>query len=66
MTDIALSLAMLMEFALPIGAYALWRRGGSRVQIALMLVLAAVMAANVAVWVIPDRNGASPLTAAPR
>jgi hypothetical protein len=66
MQETALSFAMLMVFALPLGAFALWRRGGSRKQIALMLVLAAVMAANVAIWVIPSGNVAAPLSTAPR
>ena len=57
MQDIALSLTMLMVFALPVGAYVLWRRGGARKQIVLMLVLAAVMAATVAIWVIPTSGG---------
>ncbi len=60
MQETALSLAMLMVFALPIGAFVLWRQGGSRTQITLMLVLAAVMAANVAIWVIPSGNVAAP------
>lgn len=66
MQDIALSLAMLMVFALPVGAIVLWRRGGSRKQIALMLVLAVIMAANVAIWVVPTQQGASPAGQTPR
>jgi hypothetical protein len=54
-----LSIVMLAAIALVLGAVALWRRGGSRFQIALMLVLAAIMAGNVALWVIPARNGSS-------
>jgi len=61
MQDIALSLAMLMVLALPAGAWALWKRGGSRKQIVLMLVLAVIMAANVAIWVIPTQNGTAPV-----
>lgn len=61
MQDAALSLAMLMVFALPAGAFVLWRRGGSRKQVALMLVLAAILAANVAIWVVPTRGGNAPL-----
>jgi hypothetical protein len=59
---IALSLAVLSAFALVLGAWALWRRGGSRKQVVLMLVMAAVMAANVAIWAVPDRAGKSPLS----
>ena len=66
MQDIALSLAVLMVFALPLGAYALWKRGGSRKQITLMLVLAVILAANVAIWVVPTTQGAAPLGQQPR
>ena len=59
MQDIALSLAMLMILALPAGAYALHKRGGPKKQIVLMLVLAAILAANVAIWVIPTTSGES-------
>lgn len=58
---IALSLAVLSAFALILGAWALWRRGGSRKQIVLMLVMAAILAANVAIWAVPDAAGNSPL-----
>lgn len=61
MTDIALSLTMLMVLALPIGAFVLWKRGGSRKQVGLMLVLAVIMALNVAIWVVPDSKGAAPV-----
>jgi peptidoglycan/LPS O-acetylase OafA/YrhL len=61
MQETALSLAMLMVLALPLGAWALWRRGGSRKQVVLMLILAAILAANVAIWVIPTKNGAAPV-----
>lgn len=65
MQDTALSLAVLMAIVLPLGALALWRRGGSRKQVALMLVLAVILAANVAIWVIPDRHGQTLSAAAP-
>ncbi|HXC40377.1 MAG TPA: hypothetical protein VN667_15670 [Burkholderiales bacterium] len=61
MQDTALSLAVLMAFALPIGAFVLWRKGGSRKQVALMLVLAVILAANVAIWVIPTKGGTAPV-----
>ena len=35
------------------GAFLLWRKGGPKKQIVLMVILAAVMAANVAIWAIP-------------
>jgi len=61
MQDIALSLAMLMVFALPAGAFVLWRRGGARKQVWLMLVLAVILAANVAIWVVPTGSGVAPV-----
>lgn len=61
MQDIALSLTMLMVLALPIGAFVLWRRGGATKQVVLMLILAVIMAINVAVWVIPTNSGTPPL-----
>jgi hypothetical protein len=52
---------VLTGIALIAGALLLWRRGGSRKQIALMLVLAAVIAVNVGLWTLPDGNGAAPI-----
>ena len=66
MQDTALSLAMLMVFALPVGAWVLWKRGGSRKQVMLMLALAAILAGNVAIWVIPTQSGQSLSEQAPR
>ena len=66
MQDIALSLATLMVFALPAGAWVLWKRGGSRKQVALMVVLAVILALNVAIWVVPTRSGASLSEQTPR
>ncbi|MFC3174527.1 hypothetical protein ACFOD9_09700 [Novosphingobium bradum] len=66
MQETALSLAVLMVIALPLGALALWRRGGSRKQALLMLALAAILAANVAIWVLPTRDGASLSQQTPR
>ncbi len=43
---------MLAALALGGGALALWQRGGSRKQVVLMLVLAAILAANVAIWTV--------------
>ncbi|ANU07490.1 hypothetical protein [Paraurantiacibacter namhicola] len=60
--DLILSLVMLAAIVLVVGAVWLWRRdpadGRARKQALLMLVLAGVMAANLAVWLIPDKNGA--------
>jgi len=62
MQETALSLAVLMVFALPAGAWLLWKRGGPRKQVILMLVLAAILAANVAIWVIPTSSGTAPVS----
>lgn len=55
--DTVLSVMVLACVALLLGALALWRRGGQRKQVMLMLVLAAIVAANVAIWVVPDQQG---------
>ena len=56
-----LSLMVLTAIALVLGAAFLWRRGGSRRQIVLMLVLAAVIAGNVAIWALPTKSGKAPM-----
>ena len=58
---LVLSILMLAMLALVLGAIVLWRRGGSRKQVALMLVLAGVMAVNVAIWTLPGRDGQAPI-----
>jgi drug/metabolite transporter superfamily protein YnfA len=58
MLDTALSLLVIAAVALLGGAYLQWRRG-NRKQAGLMLVLAAVMAANVAIWSVPNEQGQS-------
>ncbi|MFC0686056.1 hypothetical protein [Novosphingobium clariflavum] len=62
--DIALSLLVLAIAALVLGATALFRRGGYRKQAVLMLVLAAVMAVNVAILVVPTGSGETVAAAA--
>lgn len=57
--NIALSLLVLTTIALVLGAAALFRRGGYRKQAVLMLVLAAVMAVNIAIWTLPTPDGSS-------
>lgn len=56
-TATVLSIMVLACLALVLGAVALWRRGGQRKQVVLMLVLAVIVAANVAIWVVPDQQG---------
>ncbi len=55
--ETALSLLVLTALALVGGAIYLWRSRGLVRQAVLMLVLAAVMAVNVAIWALPDEQG---------
>ena len=59
--DTVLSVVMLAALALFAGAAVLWRRGGSRKQVLLMIVLALVALLNVAIWTLPDASGDAPL-----
>ena len=59
MNDTVLSVLVLAAIAMVIGAIAWWRRG-MRKQAALMLALAAVMAANVAIWLVPVDGANAP------
>lgn len=54
--DTALSIMVLAVIALSLGALVLWRRGVRR-QAMLMLVLAVIVAGNVAIWVVPNDQG---------
>ena len=63
MTDTVLSILVLAAIAMVLGAVAWWRRG-RRKQAALMLALAAVIAANVAIWVVPVGSGKAPVDGA--
>jgi hypothetical protein len=56
-----LSLMMLAAIALVAGAVVLWRRGGKRLQVILMLVMAVVIAGNIALWVVPTSSGKAPI-----
>ncbi len=56
-----LSILMLAAIALVLGAAALWRRRGGGRQVWLMLVLAAVLAVNIAIWVVPSGDGTAPV-----
>ena len=55
-----LSILMLTGIALLLGAVYLWRQRGTSKQVWLMLVLAIVVLANVAIWVVPSVNGTAP------
>jgi hypothetical protein len=61
MGDLALSLLMLGAIVLIGGAILRWRREGPVRDVWLMFIAAAVMLANVAIWVIPDGSGAAPV-----
>lgn len=56
-----LSLLVLTSIALLGGALLLWRRRGVTRQVWLMIVLAAVMLLNVAIWTVPDSSGTAPV-----
>lgn len=59
--ETVLSILVLAAIALLLGAFVAWRRGRPRSQIMLMLILAAVMTLNVAIWTLPDKSGEAPL-----
>jgi hypothetical protein len=61
MTSVVLSVLVLAAMALVGGSAWLWRRPGMRRQALLMLLLAAIAAANVAIWTMPDSAGRSPI-----
>ncbi|MFM5893498.1 MAG: hypothetical protein ACKOQM_03590 [Novosphingobium sp.] len=56
-----LSILMLAAIAMVVGAAILWRQRGATKQVWLMLVLAVVLAANVAIWVMPSEDGTAPI-----
>ena len=59
--DTVLSIVMLAALALLAGAFWLWRRQGAIKQVWLMVLMAVIMIANVAIWTVPDKDGAAPL-----
>ena len=58
MFDFVISIVILAALALVAGAVALYRRG-IRKQAGLMVLLAAVMLVNAAIWLVPTENGES-------
>ena len=65
MAPTVLSLMVFTALALLAGAWWLWRTRRAGRQALLMLVLAAVIAANVALWALPDDSGRTLATATP-
>lgn len=63
--DLIMSVLVLGAIALLLGAYFLHRRGGSRLQVALMLVMVGVIAANIAILTAPT-GGNSPVRSVPK
>ena len=61
-----LSIMVLAAIALTAGAVYLWNRVGRRRQAMLMLVLVAVIAANVAILTVPVGDGQSVAKQTPR
>ncbi|MBM0169127.1 hypothetical protein [Altererythrobacter sp. C41] len=61
MMGTVLSIVMLAGLLLLVGAFALWRRGGSRKQVLLMVLLAVICFVNIAIWTVPDAGGEAPL-----
>ena len=59
--SIVLSIVMLAAFALLLAAFIAWRKGLPRKQIGLLLLLALVMAVNVAIWTVPYSEGTAPI-----
>jgi uncharacterized membrane protein len=55
---------MLSAILLLFGAWKRWRRDGSSQQMWLMVAAALVIFANVAIWVVPDKQGKSLVTEA--
>lgn len=59
------SLMILAALVLVAGAWSLWRRGAPRLQIVLMLLAGLVIAANVAILIVPFGDTAPLVRQAP-
>lgn len=59
MLNAVLSIAMLSAFLLLYGAWKRWSRDGASQQMWLMVAAALVIFANIAIWVVPDKQGRS-------
>ncbi len=63
MFDLIISIIVLAAVALTVGGFVLWRKGFTR-KAMLMGLLAFIMLANVAVWLVPMEDGNTPMEAA--
>ncbi|RIV87598.1 hypothetical protein [Aurantiacibacter zhengii] len=63
MFDLVISIIVLAAIALGAGAFVLWRKGITK-QAMLMALLAFVMLANAAIWLVPMDDGQTPIEAA--
>ena len=59
MTDLILSAATFTALLLLYGAWRVKQRDGVSKQMWLMIVAAAVILINLAIWTVPDKNGNS-------
>lgn len=59
MLNAILSIAMIAAFLLLFGAWKRWRRDGPGQQMWLMVAAALIIFANIAIWVVPDKQGKS-------
>jgi hypothetical protein len=59
MLNLILSIAVFAGLVLLWGAWKRWRRDGAGQQMWLMIAAALVIFANIAIWVVPDKNGQS-------
>lgn len=64
MANLILSLATFAAVVLLYGAWKRWRSEGAGKQMWLMIVAALVILANIAIWVVPDKQGKSLVTEA--
>lgn len=64
MANLILSLATFAAFLLLFGAWKLWRRDGAGQKMWLMIAASLIILANIAIWVVPDKQGKSLVTEA--
>jgi Co/Zn/Cd efflux system component len=62
MLNFMLSVAVFAACLLLVGAWKRWRSGGTSQQTWLMVAAALVILVNIAIWVVPDKQGKSLVT----